>query len=204
MPVLAALQVVLLLAYPVLVFFGLSHLSPRAIGLLVIVLLLPGVVRTWREKPAELKSTLGVPAAIAALMVLAMIFDDPRFVLVYPALVNAALLLQFGLSLRSRPMIERFARLQVDDLSEREIAYCRAVTWFWCGFFVVNGGVCAGMALWAPRSWWALYTGLLSYLLLGLLMASEFTLRKYLFRRPAKNRLDRLFALVFPPESAPR
>lgn len=199
--VLGILQAVVLLAYPAAVYFGLSHLSTRGVGLLVLVLLLPGLIRTLARRPKELLATIGIPLTVAGLMLLALVSDDVRFVLAYPALVNAVLLLQFGLTLRpgGRSMVERFARLQVDYLSEQEIAYCRIVTAAWSGFFVLNGGACALFAVFGSRAAWALYTGLLSYLILGLLFAVEFTVRKYLFRRYGPGLLDRFFSWIFPP-----
>ena len=195
------LQAVVLLAYPAAVYFGLSHLSTRYVGLLVLALLLPGLVRALLHRRKQLLATLGLPLAVAALMLVAIVSNDVRFVLAYPALVNAVLLLQFGVTLRpgSMAMVERFARLQVDELSPREQAYCRVVTASWCVFFVLNGGACALFAVLASRATWALYTGLMSYLVLGLLFAVEFTIRKYLFRRFGPGLLDRFFSWVFPP-----
>jgi uncharacterized membrane protein len=69
----------------------------------------------------------------------------------------------------------------------------------WCGFFVLDGGACGFFALFTPRETWAPYTGLLSYLILGLLFAVEVTLRKYLFRRIGAGLLDRFFSWIFPP-----
>ena len=195
------LQAVVLLAYPLAVYFGLSHFSTRGVGLLVLVLLLPGLLKSLRHRRKQLMATAGLPIAVVLLMLVAIASDDVRFVLAYPALVNLVLLLQFSVTLRrgSTSMIERFARLQVDTLSPREMAYCRVVTASWCAFFVLNGAACALFAAFTSRQTWALYTGLLSYLVLGLLFAVEFTIRKYLFRRYGPGLLDRLFAWVFPP-----
>ncbi len=195
------LQAVVLLAYPVAVYFGLSRLSTRGVGLLVLVMLLPGLVKALRHRRKQLMATAGLPLAVAALMLLAIASDDVRLVLAYPALVNLVLLGQFGLTLRkgSMSMVERFARLQVDDLSPKEVVYCRVVTAAWSGFFVLNGAACALFAAFASRAAWALYTGLLSYVILGLLFAVEFTIRKYLFRRFGPGLLDRFYSWVFPP-----
>ncbi len=195
------LQAIVLVTYPVAVYFGLSHFSTRGVGLLVLALLAPTLVKALRSRREQLMATMGLPLAVAFLMLLAIASDDVRFVLAYPALVNLVLLLQFGFTLRrgSQSMVERFARLQVDYLSPKEIEYCRVVTASWCGFFVLNGVACALFAALASRATWALYTGLLSYLVLGLLFAVEFTIRKYLFRRYGPGLLDRFFAWVFPP-----
>jgi hypothetical protein len=47
---------------------------------------------------------------------------------------------------------------------------------------------------------WALYTGLVAYLLLGAGFASEFILRKLWFRLYGDGLADRILARVFPPE----
>jgi hypothetical protein len=54
----------------------------------------------------------------------------------------------------------------------------------------------------APVEWWALYTGLIFYLLMGLIVVGEFITRKIWFRNYEDGRVDRLFARVFPPESS--
>jgi uncharacterized membrane protein len=99
-------------------------------------------------------------------------------------------------------MVERFARLQDPELGPAQVVYCRSVTKVWCGFFVLNGALSATLALWAPLSVWALYTGLLSYVLIGLLGAAEYVVRKFRFREYGSGLHDRLIARVFPPASS--
>ena len=61
-------------------------------------------------------------------------------------LINLVLLVGFAGSLRDgTPLVERFARMQVDDLSPAEIDYCRKVTRSGASFFVLNGSI-AGAA----------------------------------------------------------
>ncbi len=43
----------------------------------------------------------------------------------------------------------------------------------------------------ASREWWALYTGFVSYLLVGLLFAAEYVFRKARFGRFGPGLLDR-------------
>jgi uncharacterized membrane protein len=126
---------------------------------------------------------------------------DPGLLLLAPALVNLALLAAFGASLRAgaRPMVERLARLQEPDLPDDAVPYCRTVTWVWTAFFAANALVCGALALAAPRSWWALYTGLLAYVLVGALFSVEYVVRKATFRRYGRALPDRVLAAVFPP-----
>jgi uncharacterized membrane protein len=97
----------------------------------------------------------------------------------YPVLVNAALLGAFGYSLIFPPsMIERFARMREPDLPPRAIHYTYRVTQIWCGFFVLNGMIAVITALWASPTTWSVYNGLVAYLLMGLLFAGEYAVRR--------------------------
>jgi uncharacterized membrane protein len=85
----------------------------------------------------------------------------------------------FGLSLKyGPPMVERLARMREPQLPARAIVYTRQVTIAWSVFFLCNGLLAAALTLWAPLSWWMLYTGLISYGLMGLLFAIEWLIRQ--------------------------
>ncbi|MGJ4749149.1 hypothetical protein ACQV5M_22485, partial [Leptospira sp. SA-E8] len=106
----------------------------------------------------------------------------------YPVLVNAVLLAVFAWSLRHPPaVIERLARLAEPALPPSGVAYTRGLTRVWCGFFIVNGLLALVTALWPRQAGgdeiWALYNGLIAYLLMGLLFAGEWLLRPHLRRR---------------------
>jgi uncharacterized membrane protein len=97
----------------------------------------------------------------------------------YPVLVNAAMLAAFGASLAWPPsMVERMARLSEPDLAPAGVAYTRTVTKVWCAFFVVNGSIALGTALWASHAVWSLYNGVLAYLLMGVLFGAEYLVRR--------------------------
>jgi uncharacterized membrane protein len=140
-----------------------------------------------------------VPLSVLVVVALAAVFDDKRFVLAMPVLINLVLLYGFASSLRATPMVERFARMQDPNLGEEQVAYCRTVTKVWCGFFVLNAAVCAALALFASVSLWALYTGLIAYVLIGVLGTTEYIVRKARFREYGPHLHDRLLAKLFPP-----
>src|SRR6185436_7648546 len=52
----------------------------------------------------------------------------------------------------------------------------------WCLFFALNGSTALLLALAAPLAWWTLYNGLIAYLLIGALFATEWILRRRRFR----------------------
>lgn len=97
----------------------------------------------------------------------------------YPALVNAVLLGTFGYSLLKPPtVIERFARLKHPNPPQRVIDYARAVTKVWCVFFILNGSAAVVTAMWSSDKVWALYNGLIAYVLMGSLMGIEWLVRQ--------------------------
>ncbi len=184
-----ALRVVLgvgAVGYPVLVWFGLTHWSVRTLATVMICILAPTALLRFRamrratsQDPVDLRSLAAIPLVTLAALGLALALDSGGYVLMVPVGINAALLVGFGGTLRSGtvPMIERFARLHEADLQPAKQAWCRSWTITWCAFFILNGGTAAALALLAPLAWWATYTGLISYALMGLLFATEWVLR---------------------------
>jgi uncharacterized membrane protein len=172
-PLLAAVLLVVSLAYPVVVYLALGHVSPRWVALLLVALAL---ARAWVTR----ESFWLVAAALAGVLAIAGALGDQWGPLkLYPALVNLVMFGLFATSLwRGPSVVERVARLRDPDLPPAAVAYTRRVTQVWCGFFVVNGLAAAATALWASAGVWALYNGLLSYVAMGLLMGGEWLVRR--------------------------
>ncbi len=105
-------------------------------------------------------------------------------VLYYPALVNAALLVVFAASLFRPPsVVERIARLRDPELPPAAVVYTRRVTLAWTVFFALNGAAALYTARFTPLETWALYNGLIAYLLIGALFAVELAIRSVVKRR---------------------
>lgn len=194
-----AAQAALVVGYPFLAVAGVALFGARTAALLLLALFAAGQARNLIARPREARSVLAMAALIAAPLLLAALLDDPRLMLAVPTIVNLLLLAHFGLSLRSeRPMVERFARMQVEDLSPAEIRYCRGVTVVWCAFFAANGAAAGLLAAFAPRGWWAAYTGAIAYALMGALFAVEYVIRKARFGRFGPGPIDRLLTRLLP------
>ncbi|MDB5980295.1 MAG: hypothetical protein JWQ69_1310 [Pseudomonas sp.] len=160
--------------YPFAVYFGFGHLAPWEFGLLLGGLWL---VRALTSKGRP--DTLWMAAIAIGFSVLLGVFDSPLLLRWYPALISAFLLCLFGTSLVfGPPMIERMARLSHPEMSDVALRYTRNVTYVWCLFFLGNGLTAAALTLWAPLSWWTLWTGVISYVLMGLLFAGEWLVRQ--------------------------
>lgn len=166
--------VVVGLLYPFAVYLGMGHLTPRMFAVLLGTLWL---ARLLGGRPSPLERTIGVFAL--AFCLLLGLADSGTLLRWYPVLISLALLGLFGSSLLSgMPMVERLARLTEPELPPAAVRYTRQVTWLWVGFFIFNAAVAAALALWAPLAWWTLYTGLIAYLLMGLLFAGEWLVRQ--------------------------
>jgi uncharacterized membrane protein len=168
-PVIVAVLTVL---YPFAIWLGLGRVEPRWLAVLLLVLALARAV-TRRE------AFWWAAAGAAGLLVLAAaLANDALPLKLYPVLVNLVLLLLFATSLWRPPsVIERLARLREPNLPPSGVAWTRRVTIAWCVFFLGNGGTSALTALFASDRVWALYNGLIAYLLMGLLFAGEWLLR---------------------------
>jgi len=169
----ATLVALITAAYPVLVFFGLGHFEPRWLALLLAGL---AVLRALGSKDRFWWWAAGAALGLAALTALA---NEALPLKLYPVLVNGVLLAVFAASLAHPPSaIERLARLREPDLDARGVAYTRRVTQVWSGFFAVNGSIALTTCLWGSDATWALYNGLISYGLIGLLMGGEWLVRQ--------------------------
>jgi uncharacterized membrane protein len=121
-----------------------------------------------------------------------------RLVLLAPVAVNALLLATFARTLRRGPsLIERLALVRGGaGLSAERARYCRRLTVVWCGFFALNGGAILALALFGSLAQWALYTGLVAYLLVAALFALELGYRAWRFPDRAPEPVRRLRRLL--------
>lgn len=161
----------LVLGYPVLVYLaitnGVSWVFPVVVG----VLFFRRAFNGGKAAP--------VYGVIALLLLVGAIFLQNISAKLIPVFIHASMLMVFYGSLRTdRSLIERFARLDFPELPPGIAEYCRKVTWVWTGFFALNILFCTALAIWADDGLWALYNGGIIYLLLGLMMASEYVWRR--------------------------
>jgi uncharacterized membrane protein len=197
----AVLQGLFYLAYPLVIYAAHTQLGTRGIGGILLGLYALSLLLRLRGSAAELWQLVRQHAALAGLIVLAIVLGNRTLLLLLPMLVSLYLLATFAWSLRrGPPMIERFARMVEDDLPDFTLPYCRRVTEIWCVFLLGNSFAVLALALAGPIGWWALYTGALFYVLLGVLLGGEFLFRKCWFRYYGDGPADRLFARWFPPE----
>ncbi len=169
----AAIFVVLSVAYPLVVYWAMGRFEPRWLAVLLLVLALLRAVATRQAV------WLAAAGGAAVLATLATVFNEALPLKLYPTLVNAVLLAVFATSLAFPPSaVERIARMTEPDLPPEGVAYTRRVTQVWCVFFVFNGALALITALWMSDRAWALYNGLIAYVLIGVLFSAEWLVRR--------------------------
>lgn len=168
--------------YPLLAALAVKSFGPGwvLVGLLAL-LALRGLLGFMKGVPGGLTYAL---LFVAGAVALAALYDRELSVRLYPAFMNAAMLAAFAHTLwRGPSMIERFARLVEPDLPESGVRYTRAVTWVWCGFFLINGAIAVWTAVYADWALWALYNGLIAYAAIAALFVGELLVRPFFRRR---------------------
>ena len=117
--------------------------------------------------------------------------NSALFLKLYPLAVCGTFFFVFAMSLASPPnIIFRFATLQDKSIlgspfKGRVESYCKKVTLVWCGFFVLNSLAAAWTAFYGSERAWAVYNGGLSYIIMGLIFAVEFFIRKKVNKKMA-------------------
>lgn len=160
-------------AYPLLWYYGREHgaffwLAAAMCGLWLV-----------RAAVQKTRGQSAVSLLLAAFFALALLFRRPDSMYWYPVAVSLLMLAAFGGSLfAEQTLIERLARLQHPNLPPEGVRHTRRVTQIWCGFFIFNAAAAALLAFSDRHNWWALYTGMISYVLMGLLFAGEWVYRK--------------------------
>lgn len=173
------------LAYPFLVYLLQGALPPlvfAAIGTGLILLRGFGLRALGGRMPI-LAFQIG-----AALLAAIAGFAPQVAAKAYPVAVSLIIAGIFATSLVYPPsFVERIARLREPDLPRDGVLYTRRVTEVWVGVLLMNAAICAGTALWASTAVWTLWTGLLSYGLLGLVFGVEYLIRGQVKRRAARS-----------------
>ncbi|MGE5540448.1 MAG: hypothetical protein ACM30I_17665 [Gemmatimonas sp.] len=168
--------------YPLLVYFGLPYVSP---GVLVLVALGLLALRMLAARREAFRHQWTPPLLVSGIALAILAAVSPSIaVRAYPVLVSVAAACVFGASLLSPPtVVERIARMTTPDLSPEGVVYTRAVTQIWTLFLAGNGSVAAALAVWGTVEQWTLWTGLVSYLLMGFLFAGERVVRRFYLRQ---------------------
>jgi uncharacterized membrane protein len=173
------ISTLLFLLYPYLVYRGIEE---------GIVWFAPAMIAgfyLWQALQAKNARVCFKNLDIVFLLILGTVFYQDLIAKLIPIFVQLSLMDFFGKTLRKGngpSLVERFASLDFPEIPPVVSQYCRHLTIMWTGFFAFNVAACVLLALFAPVSWWALYTGVMIFVLTGLLMVGEYIWRHFYFR----------------------
>jgi Predicted membrane protein len=100
-----------------------------------------------------------------------------------PIVIDLALCGVFASTLRHgrEPLISRFARAEQGTLTPELTRYTRNLTRIWSGLFMLMALFAAGLARWGSFAAWSVFTGGISYALIGALFLGEYGYRRWRF-----------------------
>jgi len=167
-------------AYPFLVYFGLRTLPPGFVALSLVALLSARAAFVSRKSGRD-----SFPYLIAGVVVVVLAARSPVVGLkAYPILVSLVFAAAFAHSLWWPPtIIEQIARFRQPELPLEVNSYLRKVTIAWLMFFIINAAISAATAASGSLRLWTLYNGLISYMAMGVMFATEFVVRQFVHRR---------------------
>lgn len=165
-----AIVIVGLVLYPlavhVLVLAGMPDLALA--GLVIVAMLNLALVRERRRV-----LPLAVLYLLLSSLALTSLFSGSVFALFLPpVLVNVALMLLFGHSLRAREtsLVERFMRIEYGGRLAPALArHARVLTATWTGYFALVALASVLLAAIAPLETWSWFVNVLNFVLAGLL-----------------------------------
>ncbi|EKS6887741.1 hypothetical protein QCH21_003245 [Enterobacter bugandensis] len=188
LPVIPLLTGLMLLAWPFLIGFGLTHNSlPWLLPVMALLLLLR--LRQARRNTGPMRYVVQcVALAGIALCAASYLLKTHQWLLFYPVVVNLVMLAVFGGSLwTAMPLVERLARLREPNLPPEGVRYTRRVTLVWCGFFIGNGAMALYTVMHGDMHLWTLWNGMVAYILMGTLMAAEWLVRQRVIKKEMHN-----------------
>ncbi len=179
-PLLNLILVLVSVAYPLLVYVGVQHVSPALFALVLAVLAMAKFLLARKQGGKPAMAELGLLVTVLVYSLLLLSINSELLLRFYPVLISLCVALLFALSLNApESLIERLARLAGETITPRAKAYTRKLTAIWALLLIGNALVALYLALFASLKLWALYNGLVSYILLGTFFALEYAYRRY-------------------------
>ncbi len=169
------------LAYPLIVYFGVQRVSPLVFAAVF------GLLACLRYAVAKQKGQFAdlAPFVVVIIYSIALSLSEGDALLrLYPVVVSLSMAVVFALSLRAeKSFIESLASLSGKAITPNAKRYTRRLTAVWASLLLVNALVALYLAMYASLENWALYCGLLAYIIMGIVFAAEWLFRQYYIRR---------------------
>ncbi len=184
---------VVLILYPVIAAAGMTYLGIRSTAIILLLLLGRRIILMFIQNREGTRVVLYQIIVTATIIGIAGLIQSPFALRIAPFMISLSAITIFTVSLRTTPIIERFARLQKPELPAAEVTYCRKLTFVWIFFLATNSTLVLAAAFIENNVLWTILVGPVSYTLLGLVFVVEYPYRKWRFQDfNDRNPIDRL------------
>jgi len=196
-----------LLAYPAVLFFLADTTDPLIMACLFAAIAGP---RLLLAKHLSMRTVALGLSAVVVLCIVTAIAQNVVAIKLYPAALSATAAIWCGYTLLTpptaierllivisrstdglpKPVRERIPLADTTDTatnmiepSKAQRAYMRGLTGVWFGFFAINTGIALFTATHQSTGGWALYNGVISYVLVAVIFLLEILYRPFYQRR---------------------
>jgi uncharacterized membrane protein len=191
------IDAIVIFLYPLIVVIGMNTIGIRLTALIILLFLGRRIIGLVIANKEGTRIVLYQVIAMAVIVGLAGASKSAFALRAAPFMISLTFITTFGMSLKTTPIIERFARLQDPTLSEAEARYCRKLTIAWMFVLFANSVLVLCAAFVENALLWSILVGPASYALLGSPFVVEYPYRKWRFRKfNDKNPIDRLLRRV--------
>lgn len=176
--------VVIFLAYPFIIYYGLVNFALWQIALLV-ALLASIRVFIFKNSRSHL-AKIGLYGSLFLLLfsLLSLILNENGWLKLYPIIMSLLSFTVFFISLYSdKTIIQRIAEIKEKNIDAKKQTYMFNLTIIWCVFFVINTIISTYTMLYMSLKYWSIYNGFVSYVVMGLLIITEIMYRHFFILR---------------------
>ena len=161
---------VFVITYPFMIFYALQqNIAVKFIGIILLMV----VIFSFLHNKNKSIFLIGL-----TLCLFVVFFNQEIFLKLYPVLMNATVGTIFAWSLHKTPLITKFAqKMQKTPLDKNKLIYTRCATIAWTIFMFINT-VVSLITVFLSNEIWTLYNGFISYVLIGIMMLSEYIVRQ--------------------------
>jgi len=169
------------IGYPVIIYFGVNHLSPALFALGLAALALAKLLLERIRTDVRILIMLAVLALYGGFSAL---LNSEWLLRLYPVIVSFCMATIFFITVfDDESLIEMIAKRMGKVITLNAKRYTRKLTAIWAIVLVINGSIGLYLAMYATLKVWALYCGLISYLFFALLCVIEFLYRQYYIKK---------------------
>ncbi len=172
---------ILFVAFPFVIHYGLNYADPVLFAVLLFVLLMLRIALTPSDNNLG-QWIMGVITTVYCGSI--ALFDSELLLRYYPVLISLYVALLFFITLFDREsLIEQFAKLSGKSYPDGARLYMRNLTKLWVLLLVVNASIAVYSACCMSKSFWLLYNGIISYVIVLGFIAAEIIFRQYYRRK---------------------